>query len=236
MTPDLRARQLSQLQLTTLIPKSCLFGIKAPSKIAFLILIFLLSGLLGLVASFLGGKFFTDIIFDHQGIRYLSIGFFTVLLLITIRLREHGILATLAQTIAIAFAWVPLLSLLLLSIGWLQNPAEKMIGGILLNALDAGFAILSTVLFAMICQVLVQALPKQYPILQTIFIGSIAAIASVAAAQLSRAGALDSTTLKLLRQTVNPPPSSIEAAVFGALVWTGLIGIGGLAEILHHSQ
>ncbi|NJK52168.1 MAG: pentapeptide repeat-containing protein [Leptolyngbyaceae cyanobacterium SU_3_3] len=228
MTTDLRSKQLSQVQLATLEPQRSLFGIKAPSKIALLLLSLLLLGVLGMVSGFFGGKIFTDISFNHQGWRYLSIGFFTIVLISTINLKRRGILSTLVQAIGVSFVWVPLLCLLLLGMGWLQNPGEKMLGGIVFNALFSGFAILSTVAFAVIAQLLNQALPKQYPMLQGLFITLLGTIATGTAARLSQVGALDSGTLKLLRQTLNPPSGSIEAAVVGGLAWTGLVVWGGL--------
>ncbi|MCY7323422.1 MAG: pentapeptide repeat-containing protein [Phormidesmis sp. CAN_BIN36] len=228
MTIDLRSKHLSQIQLATLEPQTSLFGIKAPSKIALLLLSLLLLGVLGMVAGFSGGKIFTDISFDHQGWRYLSVGFFTIILISTIDLKCRGVLAMLVQSIGVSFVWVPLLCLLLLGMGWLQNPGEKMLGGIVFNALFSGFAILSTVAFAVIAQLLNQALPTQYPVLQGVLIILLGVIAAGTATQLSQAGALDSTTLELLRQTLNPPPGSIESAVVGGLAWTGVVVLGGL--------
>ena len=170
MMIDIRSTHLSQSQLITLIPKESLFGIKAPSKIAFLCLSLFLIAILGMVAGLLGGKIITDISFDFQGLRYLSICFLTVILIGSISLIHRGILATLVQSVGISFVWMPLVCLMLLQMGWLQNLGYKILAGIVLNALYCGFTVLSTVMFALLLQLWSQMLPKQYLAIQGVLI------------------------------------------------------------------
>jgi uncharacterized protein YjbI with pentapeptide repeats len=223
-----QTKRLTQQQLTDLVPQNCTFGIGTSGKIALLVLSLLLASFLGLIAGLLGGKILTDIIFDFQGMRYLSLGFLTVILLSVTRLRRHEILVILYQATLGSFFWVPFLSLFLLAIGWLENPGEKILGGILINTLDAGFAILSAVLFAILSQVWEQVLSKRHFILNSIFLVLIVTVSTLAAIQLSQLGALDNDTLLDLRQKIDPPNGSIETAVMGGVLWTVLIAIGGI--------
>ncbi len=228
MTIDLRSQQLSQSQLATLVPAASLLGTRRHHKIVFLLLSLVLIGISGLVGGVLGGKILTDIRFDYQGFRYLSIGLFIIILIGSIRLSQRGILATLSQMIGVSFVWIPLFSLGLLTLDRLQNPAQKMLGGIVLNALDSGFVILCIVVLAAIVQVVRQAIPQPYLMVQGSLIAVLGATASLVAARLSRVGALDNNTLAILRKTVDPPPDSVEVAGLGGLIWTLMVVLGGL--------
>ncbi len=228
MMIDIRSKHLSQSQLTTLVPKESLFGIKALSKIAFLCFSLLLIIILGMVTGLFGGKILTDICFDFQGLSYLSICFLTVILIGSVSLIHRGILATLVQSVGVSFVWVPLTCLVLLQMGWLQNLGYKILAGILLNALYCGFIVLSTVVFALLLQLWSQMLPKQYLVIQGVLIVILGAIATGLASQLSHASALDNTTLETFRQTLDPPIGSVEAAVLGGLVWTMIVVLSGV--------
>lgn len=231
MNTDLRSQRLSQKQLETLIPQTSLFGIKKSTKFVFLLFGLLLMIVLSLIASVLGGYIVTNIGFNYQGSRYVCLGFFTIILISIFTVIRHGILAALVQSIGIGFLFFPMLSVLLMQMGVTEKPESILFGGILLNAIFCGFAILSTVGFAVTMQVLRQVLPKQDSIFQGLFIVLLGAIASVTAVQFSQNG-------WLLPDGVSVPPDSTEWAALGAILWTIVVVIGGLrlSEMMKRSH
>lgn len=218
-----QSKRLSQEDLLTLRLKDSLFGVKIFNQASFFLLSMLLTGILGMGTGFLGGEVFTDIGFNYQGSRYAAIGFFSIILSAVLSLVRRSILAVMFQSVGTSLILFPMLSLLLAGLGVLQAPWwTDMLANILANMVLTGFAILSIVIVAVICQVLKQTSRNSSLAFQWILIILMAAIATCIAFQLNQAG-------WLLPPDVNTqPPRSNEWAVSGALAWTAIVVAGGL--------
>ena len=181
----------------------------------------------GCTSGFFSGRLFTDILFDYQGLRYLSIGFLIVICISTSRLSRLGILAVLVQSIVYGFLWIPLVAVLLLIVGALWDLSGVVIFGIVMNTLNVGFAIFNTVILAILFQVTEQSLPSRHWLLKRIFVLWMGIVTIAVATLLSYLEFFDSQTLSDLRKISNPPPGSLEFVVIGSLVWTGFISLKG---------
>lgn len=226
-TRDFRAKRLSDKQIRVLPLQDCIFGTDQSNKYLLAILSLLAIVFLGCISGFFSGKLFTDILFDYQGLRYLSIGFLIIIFISTSRLGRLGILSVLVQSVVYGFLWIPLVAVLLLVVGALWDLSGVVIFGIVMNTLNVGFAIFNTVVLAILFQVAEQSLPSRHWLLKRIFVLWMGIVTIAVATLLSSLGVFDSQTLSDFRQISDPPPGSLEFVVIGSLVWTGFISLKG---------